>query len=363
MTLSPSHASRRMACPGSHALEALFPQDNSDHAQEGILAHKIAAETLRNNCYVSHPDETDEMREGAELYHGFVYSRLSATSKIFIEQPLDISVIHPDCRGIPDCWTLLSDIELDIFDYKFGHSFVEVYENWQLIEYAAGILEYLQIDGMRDQHMWVNMHIIQPRSFHPEGQIRTWRMKACDLRPYFNRLRESEYAALQPNASCTPSPQCYNCAARHACVALQAAAMDSVDVSYSAIPHNMAARELSTELRTLEHAAARLKDRIAGLSAEALAMISRGERLPHHHGERGRGRERWSIPVEEVIELGELYGIELRKPAAITPKQAAALASDVLTPERIRELSETPIGELKLVPVDTRKTDKMFRST
>src|SRR5579863_10074613 len=168
MTLSPSHAPRRMACPGSYKLESQVPKDSSDYAQEGILAHKIAADILRYGEYtLSDNTGTEEMFEGAKLYEGFVRSTITEYP-IHIEELLDISSIHPDCRGTPDAWGRRNLFELHVFDYKFGHSFVEVYENWQLIEYAAGILQKLGIDGIKDQNTFVNMHIIQPRSFLPE---------------------------------------------------------------------------------------------------------------------------------------------------------------------------------------------------
>jgi hypothetical protein len=113
-------------------------------------------------------------------------------------------------------------------------------------------------------------------------------------------------------------------------------------------------------LRLLENAMEMLKARISGLSAEALAMISKGERLPHHYAEHSKGREQWSIPVEEVIALGEMMGVSLTKPTVITPKQAIALKSPLLPAERIRQLTTTSYGALKLMPVDTRKTDKIF---
>jgi len=360
MTLSPSNANRRMACPGSHKLESEVPKVNSDYAQEGILAHKIAADILRHGEYtLDDTSGTDEMFEGAELYAGFIRSRATGTN-IYIEKPLDISIIHPDCRGTPDAWSLLNGGELDIYDYKFGHAFVEVFENWQLIEYAAGILQYLNINSFKDQHIFVHMHIIQPRSFHPEGQIRSWRIWASDLRPYFNLLEAGEHAATQENPTCTPSPECNYCMARHICPALQASSMAAVNISHSAVAHNLNANQLSNELRVLEHAIEILKARISGLSAEALAMLSRGERLPHHYADRGRGRERWNIPEDEIIALGEMLGLSLSKPSVITPKQAIALKSSLFPAERIRKLSTMPFGELKLMPVDTRKTDKIF---
>ena len=124
MNLSPSRASRRMACPGSHKLETEVPKTDSDYAQEGILAHKIAADILRHGEYtLADTSGTEEMFQGAELYAGFIRSRATGTN-IYIEKPLDISVIHADCRGTPDAWSLLRNSDLDIYDYKFGHAFV-----------------------------------------------------------------------------------------------------------------------------------------------------------------------------------------------------------------------------------------------
>ena len=358
MTLSPSGANRRMACPGSHKLEAQVPKSTSEYAQEGILAHKIAADMLRDGYTSIDNVSEEEMVQGAVLYTGFIRSR--AVGALHIEEPLDISSIHLDCRGTPDAWAILPNGEIDIFDYKFGHSFVEVYENWQLIEYAAGILHLLNITELQDQHTFVNMHIIQPRSFHPEGQIRSWRISASDLQPYFNKLIDGEQLATSNNPTCNPSPQCNHCSARHLCPALQATALAAVNVSRSAVLHNLSPAQVSSELRVLEHAQEVLKARISGLSAEALAMLSRGERLPHYYAERGRGRERWNISEKEVIALGEIMGVELSKSTTITPKQAIALKSPLLPAERVRQLSVTPVGELKLMPMDTRKTDKIF---
>ena len=377
-TLKPSNAARRMACAGSHKLESLYPQDNSDYAQEGVAAHWLASEILRveqgqRSGYVSATlapngiEITDEMVEGAELYVGFITANEFA-DEIHIEERMHIATIHPDCWGTPDCWTVQNNqgmqdnnfIEINIYDYKFGRGFVEVYENWQLIEYAAGIIDKLGIDGLTDQRTQVHMHVIQPRSFHPEGQIRSWTIRASELRPYFNRLRGSENDAMAETATTNVSSECNYCTARHSCPALANSAMLAVDIAGSAIPHVLTAEQVSSELRFLEHHADLLAARISGLSAEALALLKQGQRLPHHHAERGKGRERWTLAAEEVAAFGEMMGVPLSKPSVITPKQAIALKHPMLAAEQVRAWSETPYGELKLVPLDTRKTDKLF---
>ena len=180
------------------------------------------------------------------------------------------------------------------------------------------------------------------------------------MRGYFNILRSAEDAATGPDPITVVGSECGHCAARHVCTALATASMSAVDISRSAIPHNLKPEQLATELRFLEHAASLLGARISGLSAEALALIRRGVRLPHYQAVQGQGRERWKIPAAEVIALGDMMGAVLSKPSVITPKQAIALKSPGLSADVVRQYSETPYGALKLMPLDTRKTDKVF---
>ena len=133
--------------------------------------------------------------------------------------------------------------------------------------------------------------------------------------------------------------------------------MAAVDISSSAIPHNLEPRQLASELRFLTHAANLLDARISGLSAEALVLLERGTRLPFYHAVRGSGRERWAKPLDAVFALGDLMGVELRKPGVITPKQAITAG---IPEKQVRKISETPVGALKLVEIDQRKVDKEF---
>ena len=206
--LPPSSAARRVACPGSRALEAMYPEDKeSPFAKEGEAAHWVASELLRScesfPTYAPNGEFiTQEMFKGADLYYDSIATVLNRFygmvdyTQLSIEQRVDISRIHPDCWGTPDCW-LYHAPELHIWDYKFGHGFVEVFENWQLIEYAAGILDRLGVNGIADQHTTIYFYIIQPRNFHRLGPVRTWRVKASDLRSYFNILESQEAERLQ----------------------------------------------------------------------------------------------------------------------------------------------------------------------
>lgn len=381
--LPPSSASRRVACPGSRYLESKYPKEDSPASREGDTAHYAAMIYLRSGienkkALLSMPGDdreiTEEMTTGAELYAQEILSMIHARQAvnaisygntaepftIAIEERVEIPNIHKDCWGTPDCWAFNRQTgELFIWDYKFGHRFVEVFENWQLIEYAAGILNSLDINGLQDQYVKVTFTIVQPRSYHRDGPIRRWQLMASELRPYFNKLEAAELAAMQENALCTPNPECRDCSGRRACEALQGAALAVIDLSKTNTPHDLPPEALGPELRYMQHAAELLKSRISGLEEEALAMLQRGDRVPFFTTVQSFGQERWTVPVEEVIALGESFGLSLTNPPKpITPKQAIAKGLDA---ELVKAYLEVPFKGMKLIPENTKTVNKLFK--
>jgi hypothetical protein len=235
---------------------------------------------------------------------------------------------------------------------------VDVYENWQLLEYAAGILYSLGISGLEDQYTDVYFHIIQPRSYHRDGPIRTFSAKASALRGYFNILEKAELEASQPIAPCNPSPQCEHCLGRHACISLQRAALSITDSSLLNTPLELPAPAVSKELQYLKRAAELIDARITGLEAQATSMIKRGEQLPAFRLEVFSGRDRWNVDAKEVITLGDLLGFDLRKPNdVVTPNQAAKLG---IPDEIIKKYLAKNKTSLKLTLDENKSVRKIF---
>ncbi len=352
--LSPSSAARRVACPGSRALEAKYPQSqDSEFAREGTAAHWVASEMLREPTrflaeFAPNGEiVTQEMIDGAALYRDAIKEIFDYKNTLHVEEKIDISVIHPDCWGTPDCW-FVTDTGLHVFDYKYGHGFVEVYENWQLLEYACGI--YF---SLLDKPSYIHLHIVQPRSFHKKGPVRKWSISSKILNDYAGILKASEFSAMSDVGVLTPSLECTYCSARHACHALQNSALSSVDLSTSNTDHDLPVSGIGSELRYLKRAAMLLDARITGLESQALSKIKSGERIPFFRVEETAGRKRWIKSAEEIITLGEMLCLNLAKPReAITPIQALKSGAPE---DLVREFSETPRGSLKLVEDNARK--------
>lgn len=331
--LAPSAAARWVACAGSVALAALFPEEeDSEEAREGTAAHWAAFEILHAspvavgqvapNGFVL----TEEMIDGAQMYVDEIDKKLAqyrlTRADLIVERRVSIDRVHPKNWGTPDCrfyvpWRKL----LVLFDFKFGHRMIEVFECWQLIDYVVGSADELQLDDLTNS---VEMVIVQPRSFHRDGPVREWMTRLCDLRAQVNILTMAAERALEPGAKCTPNPECEFCPARHACEAVQHSAYRAVALSKGSTPLVLSPAAVGLELRTLEAAEAALAARISGLKAQAVALFKGGAQVPGWAMVPTSGREAWreDKPLAELLQLGELFGISLAKPAAITPGQA-----------------------------------------
>jgi hypothetical protein len=346
-------------------MESLYPEtEESQASADGVAAHWAASELLSGRTIdVGLITEngvmlTDEMVDAAQIYADTVLSVSSGykDSILHVEKRVGIDTIHPECWGTPDTW-LFGGNTLFLWDFKFGHRFVDVFENWQLIEYAAGILESIGINGITDQHVTVQMTIVQPRCYVGGSPVRTWSVKAVDLRGYFNVARMFEERAIADDATTTVSPECRDCSARHACPAAQQAAYGAMSVASTSVPFDLPPDALGAELRYIENAVEMLEARKSGLEQQALALAKRGVGIPFYTAEQGYGRERWNKPDEEVIAMGNVMGVPLSVPKLVTPKQAIKAG---MNEEIVKMYTVTPRGEVKLKRDEGGKARKIF---
>lgn len=368
--LPPSGAAAWVACAAWPSMNAAFPQGDSEDSLAGTAAHWAFEQELRGHGICegqvapNGATLTDEMVEGAELYVGAIDRALAEAgldrSHLHIEERRAIPSIHDQNNGTPDTW-FYDPVRgvLYMLDYKFGHKFVEVYANWQLIDYVAGVFDAMGLDGLQDQAIRVVFVIVQPRSYHREGPVRRWTCRGSDLRPYFNTLRLAAERAVMPNPIAATGDQCEYCPGRHACEALQRSAYQAAEISSHSVPVLLSAQAVGLELRMLERAQRRLSARVTGLQETALALITRppGARVPFYGVEPTQGREYWTKPAAEVLALGRIFGQDLSKPGLITPKQATAKGlPDAIVAAYIGRNS----GALKLVPDDGTQAAKVF---
>ena len=362
--LAPSSAFRWAFCPLSASLEAAYPETEPSPASlEGTAAHWVVEMQLRGTPVAlgdiapNGVTITRDMLEGAELVRADIAAALGRnwSDVLFIENRIQIPRIHPtDNWGTPDyfAWAQPSVTEdydtLRVWDYKFGHGIVEAFENWQLLDYAIGILG----DAYLPETV-LELIVVQPRAYHRDGPVRRWRTRAGDIGPYFLRLRESAALATGPKPPALVTTEgCENCRGRCACEALQRAGYRAADKAEQFGAFDLSGHALGLELRELHRAQAVLKARVSGLEEEAAARIKKGERVAFWMMEPTPGRLAWTKPVEEVLVLGQVLGINLAKePEAITPTQALAAAKAAKLPAELFDAyTVRPSGAVKLSP-------------
>lgn len=371
--LPPSGAATWRRCAMAPSMWKLYPERGADKdaSDEGIAAHWVFAEMLYGRPVAEGlvaPNGvviTDEMIDGAELFVETVRSVYDAApgSVLYVEQRIAIPSIHELNWGTPDVWIYNSQtLRVHVLDYKFGHGYVDEFENWQLIDYTAGILESIGVDGVADQAIRVDMTVVQPRCYHRDGPVRTWSVVASELRGHFNILRSSAEAVVRTNPVATVNDGCKHCSGRHACEALQRSAYDAAELSLQSLPDDMTPTARGLELRILQRAHARLAARVSGLEESVREDIMRGERVPFFGVEEQPGRRSWSTSPAEIVTLGKMCGVELSKPGVLTPTQALAqFKKSGIDGAVISAYSVVPRGNMKLVADNSKTARKVFQ--
>jgi hypothetical protein len=364
--LQPSAAHRwggPTPCHGSVAMEAAVPEDEeSEEVREGHAAHWVCQMRLVAGWLVDVGEVApngvvvdQEMIDGAHLYAEYIRDTLGKAPQ-HVEQRTLGGAIHEDCWGTPDADHFEGNV-LDVFDYKYGHRFVEVFENEQLICYAADRLA--ELDGLADQLVRVRFHIIQPRSFHRDGPIRTWECKASDLRGLVNHLRQCAIEASRPGAATVATPSnCRDCLARTRCDAAQAAGLDAAAVAGTSVPFDLALPEAARYLALVQRAQGQLAAMATGLEEQLIKALLKGQYVPGYRLDSTKPRERWIGDVEELFVLGDLLGHNLRAPPQ--PIGIAAARKLGIDDSVISQYVERPKGSVKLVPMDFTALKKVF---
>lgn len=345
-----------------------LPEGDTQPADDGTASHWAMAEIAAGRL-VAEGQVTDdghvlsqEMIDGAQMLVDDVAATVPhiPRSGWHVEERVSMARrIHPDNWGTPDLWAYdPATWTVYLWDYKFGHGIVEVFENWQLMDYLAGILGALGIDGQTEQHVKVVFTIVQPRAFHPDGPVRRWRVEsAANLRGYFNRLEMAAEEAMSGFAKAAPNAECVYCDARHVCQALQRDAYRSAQISHQGVPVVMSPEAVGLELTMLTEAAKRLEARINGLATQGEAMARSGNTVPGWELEQSKPREQWH-DTKKAAAYGRMLKLDIVKAETlITPRQAREAG---MPAEIVAELSGRPPAGLKFKQVEESRGRRLF---
>lgn len=190
--ISASGASKWTACTPSAHLEEFFPNESTELAEEGTLAHELAEVNLRSALGIS--DEyllkfkelsekdlySEEMEDYVQKHVDYVIEqfteakRLTPGAILLIEEKVDLTHLIAESFGTCDI-IIIADGVLEVIDLKYGLGVrVEAEKNKQLMLYGSGALEKYEL--LYDIHT-VRLTITQPRL----DSISSWEISADDL--------------------------------------------------------------------------------------------------------------------------------------------------------------------------------------
>ena len=228
--LSPSGSKIWMACPGMPNLAMEVPYSTSLPAATGTLVHSMTEMLLKDRLEnVTLQDywlgrkenvedfeiEVDEdMIKCAEVYVDYVNKRKEELdAKMLIEERGSMEEISEHIWGTADA-ILIGEKELEIIDLKSGKFPVDVENNTQLLIYALGALS-----RYGNEDTVVTMTIVQPRSWHKDGAIRSYSMSAANLVEWgYETLKPAADACDEEEPQYNPSKEtCRFCNAKDIC--------------------------------------------------------------------------------------------------------------------------------------------------
>lgn len=228
--LSASSASRWLHCTPAPIAESIYPDESSEYAEEGTLAHAMGAKKIKQALGLDTSGEDEEIAQlyaryyapemdiHTDRYASYVLKTLERRTHVgeraeaHIESRLDFSEYVPEGFGTGDA-TVMSDGTMDIIDLKYGKGVkVSAELNPQMRLYALGALDAWEYayDVRR-----VRMTIYQPRI----GNVSVWMETVESLREWAEKeLRPLAQLAFRGAGDRHAGKWCRFCKAKENCM-------------------------------------------------------------------------------------------------------------------------------------------------
>ena len=314
------------------------------------MAHDLAAKILLQETIVGNFDP--EMLENVKVYTDFVLKEAFSDgemAELLVEHKFDLSSIYPGCFGTADAVIYHPKTKvLQVIDLKFGAGLaVEVEENEQLMFYALGAL-----NSTGYPCEYVEVIIVQPRCFHPDGPIRRWSFPATRMIDFAQDVVEFASRTENVNAPLVSGDHCRFCPAAGICPELHKKAMAVAqaefrsDLSYDPVV-------LAKVLKWLPV----LESWVKNVREFAYGEAEHGRCPPGWKLVQKRPMRRWKNElnvVRKMAEMGVLPTDYLETPSVKSPAQLEkALGKGAK--EIIAELTESVSSGFTLAPAEDKR--------
>lgn len=375
--LSASSAARWLHCTAAPRFEEQFPENTSEYAEEGRLAHAICelkvikhfttaikprTFTTRLKKLKENPLYQDEMDKTSDLYLEHLTERAmqyDTKPNVAAEVRVDFAEYVPDGFGTCDCIMIGGDT-LSITDYKHGKGVpVSAENNPQMRLYALGALKrYKPVYGDRIKR--VCMTIDQPRiQTEPSSETIT----VEELLAWGESIKPIAAKAYMGLGTFCPGEHCRFCRGKAKCKA-RADQNTALEEFKDCVPQNGEKPPLFGQGVLTDEEIGDLLVRGKGLVAwykdleeYALNALLNGKAIPGWKAVAGRSNRAFSDPdaaVAAVIAAGYDEAVVYeRKPKTLT--QLEALMGKTEFAEKLGQFVVKPLGKPTLAPMTDKR--------
>lgn len=331
--LSASASHRWLECTPSARAEENYPDQGSEFALEGTLAHAMASrelktrlgrDTKKEDIEIAHLEDycSGEMKEHTTDFADYVMMRLEEAGRatpmgrvkpdIRIEQRLDYSAWVPGGFGTGDA-VIVSHDTVEVIDFKYGKGVkVEAENNPQMKLYALGAIDwYAYAYDIKK----IRMTIFQPRI----GNISSWETDIKSLLAWGRQeLKPLAKIAWEGLGARKSGEWCRFCKAKGDCPRLTADCV--VDYFINPNADTLTPREYSGILGMLPS----IKDWIKTIEERSLALALDGTEIPGYKIVEGRS-------VRKIVDIERV---------AAALMETGATEEEVYRPRELRTLTD-----------------------
>lgn len=340
---SASSAERWMNCGASIPLSLKVPKPpETDYARKGTEAHECLELLLKNGPHKqmateaflrkTHPTDM-VMRAASAAQH--VWKVAPKGAVIESESKSGLPHIHESAGGTTDIKIAEEFGTLHIMDFKDGNFPVEVARNPQLMMYALG--EALKYDFNFER---VELTVLQFRSIHEDGPVRTWETDIDDLREFEREVKSAVKVALSPKPPFVPNKKyCHFCPAASICPELSTKALEDARVDYAPAKGLITPRTLpmGKDLGQLLNALKKLDTWSKAVRSHAYQQAQLGAKIPGWKMVDKRAMRKWANVEETAEEARKLFGDQaFTIPQLISPAQVEKLRTKKMNAAKAR---------------------------
>ena len=360
LDVGPSAAHRWSVCTASpqfildHADQ--LPSDRSTFADEGTLAHSVAASMLLDEVV---PDRiTPEMVAHAKGYADFVKSKFTPTGVKYIERKVPLFYLQQR-NGIIDA-AIFNSESVVITDLKYGVGVsVEAENNPQIAIYAESLIQYWEDITPMPPSLKVELHIYQPRDRNNHEAVRSWHLTRGELAAYTQGLAYQAQIAMSGQGEFKPDNKaCQFCPAKGFCVAYANTGLTALppEARIIELPHPGAL----TRVQRVQVLKAKkvLNDWLEAVEDQEFSELMNGAEPQGMKLVEGKANRQWGDPEAALTLLSNHLTMDELRPRAdiVSPAQAEKLLKGVEQStrfkNRMRQLITKPEGKPTLVSED-----------